>query len=89
MHAHHTITSHHPASHVEFAIGRRGRRGSGGRVCVRVTHPSTSSILDRMDPSSDSCTTRSWLDLSAKMHTIISVALPKEALSSPPSVWFV
>jgi hypothetical protein len=54
-----------------------------------VTHPRTSSILDRMDPSSDSCTTRSWLDLSAKMQTIISVALPKEALSSPPSVWFV
>ena len=41
------------------------------------------------EPRSDSCTTRSRPERMAKMQTIISVALPKVALSSPPTVAFV
>jgi hypothetical protein len=47
--------------------------------------PSTRSMLERMDPSSDIWTTRRRPSLSAKMATIISVALPKVAFIRPPT----
>mmetsp|Transcript_31274 Transcript_31274/g.73877 ORF Transcript_31274/g.73877 Transcript_31274/m.73877 type:complete len:216 (+) Transcript_31274:1022-1669(+) len=51
--------------------------------------PSTSSKLESTEPRSESCTTRSRPERMAKMQTIISVALPKVALSRPPTVAFV
>jgi hypothetical protein len=48
--------------------------------------PMTSNRLDKMDPSMDDCTTWIWPSLRATMLTISSTALPKVALSRPPSV---
>jgi hypothetical protein len=60
--------------------------------CTLMTHPprknaepSTRSMLERMDPRSDIWTTRRRPPLSAKMATIISVALPKVAFIRPPT----
>mmetsp|Transcript_11472 Transcript_11472/g.34006 ORF Transcript_11472/g.34006 Transcript_11472/m.34006 type:complete len:206 (+) Transcript_11472:1262-1879(+) len=44
----------------------------------------TSRRLERMEPRSESCTTRSRPALMAKMLMISSVALPRVALRSPP-----
>eukprot|EP00967_Tisochrysis_lutea_P007793 scaffold9305_cov29-Tisochrysis_lutea.AAC.2 len=48
--------------------------------------PSTRSRLDITEPSSESCTMRRSPERIAKSETIISVALPKVALRSPPTV---
>ena len=43
-------------------------------------------MLDRIEPSSETCTMRSRPALIANIDTISSVTLPKVALSSPPSL---
>lgn len=47
--------------------------------------PRTSSVLDRIEPSSDCCTTRSFPLRSAWMEMTSSVALPNVAFSRPPA----
>ena len=42
--------------------------------------------MDRIEPSSETCTMRSRPALIANIDTISSVTLPKVALSSPPSL---
>ena len=42
-------------------------------------------MLDNIDPSSDTCTTRRSPSLRAKMDTITSVMLPNVAFSRPPT----
>ncbi len=51
----------------------------------RKAQPKTSSMLDRIEPRSDCCTTRIMLFFRAKIHIIISVALPKVAFRRPPT----
>jgi hypothetical protein len=42
-------------------------------------------MFERMEPRSESCTTRIMLFFRAKMHIIISVALPNVAFRRPPT----
>ena len=43
-------------------------------------------MLDSIDPSSDTCTTRRSPSLRAKMDTMTSVMLPNVAFNRPPTV---
>lgn len=51
----------------------------------RKAHPNTNSMLDRTDPKSDSCTTRTILFRSANTHMIVSVVFPNVAFKRPPT----
>ena len=48
--------------------------------------PRTNNMLDKIDPKSDNCTTRTMLLRIANMHMINSVAFPKVAFNNPPTV---
>mmetsp|Transcript_54727 Transcript_54727/g.123190 ORF Transcript_54727/g.123190 Transcript_54727/m.123190 type:complete len:201 (+) Transcript_54727:757-1359(+) len=56
---------------------------------TKKADPSTSSRLERTEPSIDICTTRTSPSCNAKKQITSSVTLPKEALRRPPSVSFV
>ena len=47
--------------------------------------PKTNNMLDKIDPKSDNCTTRTMLLRIANMHMINSVAFPKVAFNNPPT----
>jgi hypothetical protein len=52
---------------------------------AKKAHPTTNSILDNMEPSSDCCTIRIIPFFKAYIAIIISVAFPNVAFRRPPT----